>query len=136
MGNIVIDTSVWIDFFNKKNSPKIEIVKSLIITETVVSNITLLPVIIQEILQGIQNNKHYDVVKESLAGFNHLVYDNYDFAVSAADLYRYLQKKGVTVRKANDCLIASLCIEYDFPILHNDRDFDSIAKHTSLKIYT
>ena len=90
MGNIVIDTSVWIDFFNKKNSPKIEIVKSLIITETVVSNITLLPVIIQEILQGIQNNKHYGVVKESLAGFNHLVYDNYDFAVSAADLYRYL----------------------------------------------
>ena len=50
MGNIVIDTSVWIDFFNKKNSPKIEIVKLLIITETVVSNITLLPVIIQEIL--------------------------------------------------------------------------------------
>ena len=135
MGNIVIDTSVWIDFFNKKNSPKIEIVKSLIITETVVSNITLLPVIIQEILQGIQNNKHYDVVKKSLAGFNHLVYENYDFAVSAADLCRYLQKKGVTVRKPNDCLIASLCIEYDFPILHNDRDFDSIAKHTSLKTY-
>ena len=70
-----------------------------------------------------------------MAGFNHLVYDNYDFAVSAADLYRFLQKKGVTIRKVNDCLIASLCIEYDFLILHNDRDFNHIAKHTSLKIY-
>jgi predicted nucleic acid-binding protein len=95
MGNLVIDSSVWIDFFNKKTAPKIETVKSLIIAETVVSTITLLPVIIQEILQGIRNNKHYDVVKESLAGFNHLVYDSYDFAISAADLYRFLQRKGL-----------------------------------------
>ena len=135
MGNIVVDSSVWIDFFNKKTSPQIEIVKNLIIAEPVTTRLTLLPIILQEVLQGIQNNKHYEVVKENLQGFNHLIYDVYSFAINAADLFRYLQKKGISIRKANDCLIASLCIENDLSLLHKDRDFDNIAKHTSLKIY-
>ncbi len=135
MGNIVVDSSVWIDFFNKKTSPQIETVKALIIAQTVTTKITLLPLILQEVLQGIHNNKHYEIVKENLQGFNYFNYDAYTFAINAADLFRYLQKKGITIRKANDCLIASLCIENDLSLMHNDRDFDNIAKHTSLKIY-
>ncbi|MEO5888869.1 MAG: PIN domain-containing protein [Ferruginibacter sp.] len=135
MGNVVVDSSVWIDFFNKKASPQIEIIKNFIIAEPVITSITLLPIVLQEVLQGIQSNKHYEVVKENLQGFNQFIYDAYAFAINAADLFRYLQKKGITIRKANDCLIASVCIENELTLLHNDRDFDNIAKYTSLKIY-
>ena len=60
---------------------------------------------------------------------------NIEFSIKAARLYRTLRRKGITIRKANDCLIAALSIEFDIPIFHNDKDFDNIAKHTSLKIY-
>lgn len=135
MDKLVADSSVWIDFFNKKTTSQIETIKDLIVSEVVVSRITILPTILQEVLQGINNNKYYEVVKDNLYGFNFLVYDSYNASVNAADLFRYLQKKGVTIRKSNDCLIASLCIENDLSLLHKDRDFDNIAKHTSLKIY-
>ena len=135
MDKLVVDSSVWIDFFNKKTTSQIEIIKDLIVSEVVVSRITILPIILQEVLQGINNNKYYEVVKDNLYGFNFLVYDSYNASVNAADLFRYLQKKGVTIRKLNDCLIASLCIENDLSLLHKDRDFDNIAKHTLLKIY-
>ena len=46
-----------------------------------------------------------------------------------------LRQKGITIRKANDCLIASICIDNNIPLFHNDKDFNNIAKHTSLKIY-
>lgn len=135
MDKLVVDSSVWIDFFNKKTTSQIETIKDLIVSEVVVSRITILLTILQEVLQGINNNKYYEVVKDNLYGFNFLVYDSYNAAVNAADLFRYLQKKGVTIRKSNDCLIASLCIENDLSLLHKDRDFDNIAKHTSLKIF-
>ncbi|MCW3090434.1 MAG: twitching motility protein PilT [Ferruginibacter sp.] len=135
MSNIVVDSSVWIDFFNKKTSHQIEIVRNLIFDSPVVTTITILPIILQEVLQGIQSNKHFEIVKENLQGFNYIFFDAYTSSVSAAQLYRYLQKKGITIRKPNDCLIASVGIDQDLFLLHNDRDFDNIAKHTSLKIY-
>ena len=60
---------------------------------------------------------------------------NLEFFIKADRLYRTLRRKGFTIRKANNCLIAALCIEFDIPVFHNDKDFDNIAKHTSLKIY-
>lgn len=54
-------------------------------------------------------------------------------AIGAADLYRTLRKKGVTIRKPNDCLIAHYAIFYDIPLLHNDIDFGQIAQHTPLR---
>ena len=81
------------------------------------------------------NDKHYFNIKENLFGFQLVEYNNYELAVKTAELFRLLRKKGITIRKANDFLIATVCIEHNFPILHNDKDFDTIAKHTSLKIY-
>ena len=86
-------------------------------------------------MQGIEDNKLYTIVKENLFGLDLVEFDNYEMAISAADLYRFLRKKGVTIRKANDCLIASICIKNNFSLLHNDKDFDNIAKYTSLKIH-
>lgn len=57
-------------------------------------------------------------------------------AVSAANLYRTLRKKGVTIRKPNDCLIACYAIQHGVDLCYNDRDFDLIAQHSSLKIFS
>ncbi len=131
----LVDSSVWIDFFNKKTTPQIEIVKSKLINYTEFSPFVILPIIVQEILQGIDNDKQYSLVKEVLLGLEKIEIDHYFYAEKAADLYRNLRRKGVTIRKANDCFIAAVCIDYKFPIIHSDKDFDNIAKHTSLKIY-
>jgi predicted nucleic acid-binding protein len=131
----VVDSSVWIDFFNKKTTPQIEIVKSSLYTSTKKSPFGIMPIIYQEILQGIDNDKQYALVKEVLLGLEMIDIDQFLYAEKAADLYRYLRRKGVTIRKANDCLIAAVCIDFKYPIIHNDKDFDNIAKYTSLKIY-
>jgi predicted nucleic acid-binding protein len=131
----VVDSSVWIDFFNKKTTPQIEIVKSSLYTSTKKSPFGIMPIIYQEILQGIDNDKQYSLVKEVLLGLEMIDIDQFLYAEKAADLYRYLRRKGVTIRKANDCLIAAVCIDFKYSIIHNDKDFDNIAKYTSLKIY-
>jgi predicted nucleic acid-binding protein len=133
MDNYVIDTSVWIDFFNKKKSKNIDKVFELM--DTPKNLIVILPVILQEVLQGIKDDAEYDIISSIVFGFQFINFDAYEFSLHAAELYRRVQKKGITIRKANDCLIASLCIKNGYILIHNDRDFDNIAKYTSLKIY-
>ena len=133
--SVVVDSSVWIDFFNQKSSSQIEIIKSQLLNYSEYSPFVILPIILQEILQGIEDDRQHTVVGNVLSGLERLEINQFLYAEKAADLYRYLRKKGVTVRKANDCLIAAVCIDYQFDILHNDKDFDNIAKYTSLKIY-
>ncbi len=135
MDKLVVDSSVWIDFFNKKTSPQIEKIKEFILADFTESRILILPVILQEVLQGIQDDKAYSIIKETIQGFNYPQFEIYHTAIKAADLFRFLRKKGITIRKANDCLIAAICIEMDLKLMHNDKDFDNIAKYTSLKIY-
>ncbi len=135
MPKLVVDSSVWIDFFNKKNSSQIEHLKSLLIERSTTSPIIILPVIMQEVLQGIENDRFFNLVKENIEGLDPLYYDAYEFAIKSAQLYRSLRRKGITLKKANDCLIAALCIKHNIPLFHNDKDFDNIAKHTALKIY-
>ena len=135
MVNYVVDSSVWVDFFNNKSSSQIEKVKSLIPTTAAKGYIYVFPVIMQEVLQGIQDDKLYQIVEENLFGFKLIDYNAYEFALKSAELFRMLRKKGLTIRKANDCLIAAICIENNFTIIHNDKDFDHIAKYTKLKIY-
>ena len=131
----IVDSSVWIDFFNKKNSKNIEKVIELMYAPTLNDSIIILPVILQEILQGIRDDQQYELVSVIIHGFEFIDFDPCKYAVKAADLFRALQKKDITIRKANDCLIAAFCIDLNILLIHNDRDFDNIAKHTSLKIY-
>ena len=129
--NIIVDTSVWIDFYNGISNKPVEVLKSVMLTDLII----IPPVILQEILQGIREKKLLEIVEDAILGFQFLNYDMYEAAYEAAALYRLLRTKGVTVRTSNDCLIAWLCISNDIQIHHNDKDFDNIAKHTSLKIY-
>src|ERR1700710_1196986 len=104
MAKVAIDSSVWIDFFNNKNSREIEYLKILLIKNAASSPVIIFPVIIQEVLQGIENDRFFNLVKENLEGLNYFNYDAYAFAIKAAQLYRSLRKKGITIKKANDCL--------------------------------
>ena len=135
MAKLIVDSSVWIDFFNIKACFQIEHLRRLLVKSEANSPIIIVPVILQEVLQGIEDDKFYKLVKENMHGLDYLDYEPYEFSIKAADLYRTLRRKGVTIRKANDCLIASICIQNNIPLFHNDKDFDNIAKHTSLKIY-
>ena len=135
MPKLVVDSSLWVDFFIKKTSPQIEHPKNLLIERSTTSPVIILPVIMQEVLQGIKEDQLFYTVKEDFEGLDFLYYETYEFAIKAAQLYRLLRHKGITINKINDCLIAALCINFDIPLFHNDKDFDNIAKHTSLKIY-
>ncbi|GAB3792452.1 hypothetical protein GCM10028819_02660 [Spirosoma humi] len=108
---------------------------ALVVEYTVADRqIYVTPTIIQEVLQGVRTDDRYAVVKEGMLAQSLLKLDPVEAAIGAADLYRSLRKKGVTIRKPNDCLIAHYAIFYDIPILHNDVDFDQIARHTALRL--
>jgi hypothetical protein len=90
-------------------------------------------VILAEVLQGIRSDVEFVKTKEYLNDLIFLPMRHATF-VQAAEIYRYLRKKGVTIRKPVDCMIASVAIEYNIHLLHNDRDFNNIAKHSKLRI--
>ena len=131
--NILVDTSVWIDSFNPKiKTPEKEILTLLIQND---SPICLCPVIYQEILQGIREDNTFKRIKFILQQYRMIDIDLLYVTNYAVDLYRHLRKKGITIRKSVDCLIASYAIITDMYLLHNDSDFTHIAGESKLKIY-
>ena len=92
-------------------------------------------VILTEILQGISDTKEYKVVSASLAPFSFVEMTRETF-ILAADIFRKLRKKWITIRKTVDCLIAAVAIENNFLLLHHDKDFIPIEKYCDLKTLT
>lgn len=88
-----------------------------------------------EILQGIKDNKQYTEIKEYLLAFPVLKAIPIKTYTHAAEIYRLCRKKGYTIRKPLDCLISAIAVENHAVLLHNDADFERIAKNISLKIY-
>jgi len=132
MNAVLVDTSVWIDFFNlSKSSPESEILRQLIVNDR---SIFLCPVIYQEILQGIRDDRTFKHIREMLLDFNMLDFPWMNLTNQAIDIYRTLRKKGITIRKSNDCLIAAYAILADVQLLHKDRDFTVIAQGYYLKL--
>lgn len=126
MKPIIVDTSVWIEFFKGSKSEPVETLSNYIESN---DPVYLCPTIIQEILQGIVSDKRFLQVKEYLLAFNILIDDPIMMSVEAAQLYRSLRKKGITIRKSNDCLIAQYAIKHSLDVLHLDRDFDMIFEN-------
>lgn len=130
---ILFDTSVWIDYLNARPTPKAQKL------ETYFKNnyrVFITPTIIQEVLQGISDQKRFDKVQQILISQNVLLIKSVDAAIKATQLYSSLRQKGITIRKPNDCLIAVYALHFDLEICHNDSDFDLIAQNSSLKITT
>jgi predicted nucleic acid-binding protein len=127
---VVVDTSVWIDFFSGRPARQVETLEQLLAAG---DDVCLCGIILAEILQGVRSDIDYRKTKAYLESLLYLPMDRRTFEM-AAEMYRSLRKKGVTVRKPVDCMIASVAIEQDIPLLHNDRDFDPIEKHCGLEV--
>lgn len=125
----LVDTSVWIDFFVGCDSEQVKTLEQLIQSD---STIVVCGVVLTEVLQGISNDKQHQMVKDYLAPLIRLTIDE-EVWMSAADIYRSLRRKGITIRKTNDCVIAATALQHNCCLLHNDRDFDAIEKYYPLK---
>lgn len=124
---ILVDTSIWIDFFNNKiENQKVEILDSLLKNKQKTLFIT--DIILTEILQGIREDSKYVITKNTMLSLPFVHAKNYDTYIHAVDIYRECRKKGITIRKTIDCLIVAIAIENNLTLLHNDRDFSNIAK--------
>jgi predicted nucleic acid-binding protein len=127
---VLVDTTVWIDFFADRSEPHVAALQKLIEIE---EDLCLCGIILAEVLQGIRSDEDYILTKNYLDDLIFLHMRQATF-IRAAEVYRSLRKRGVTIRKPVDCMIASVAIEHDIPLLHNDRDFDYIAKHSNLRV--
>ncbi len=130
---ILFDTSIWIDHFNRSENTKSVFLSQQLqqYPNKVATNAT----IIQEVLQGAKNDNLFDIYRDILTNIQYLEIDLIQAAIDAATLYRSLRKKGITIRKPNDCLIAVYALHFDIDLCHNDSDFDLIAAHSELKIW-
>jgi predicted nucleic acid-binding protein len=126
---ILVDTSVWIDFFAGRDFPHVQTLDQLIQTD---ADLAICGIILTEVLQGIANDKQHQMVKEYLQPLIRLEITETVW-LEAADLYRTLRKRGVTIRKTNDCVIAATALHHQACLLHNDRDFDAIQQHFPLQ---
>ncbi|MDE0138274.1 MAG: PIN domain nuclease [bacterium] len=125
---IVIDTSAWVDFLRGTGSPVCNRVEELLDGEIAVCD-----AIRMEVLAGARDEQHLQSLRRLLARAVTLPTRPSDYE-DAALLYRSCRRGGETVRKLIDCLIAAVALRNDTPILHADRDFDTIARHSALEV--
>ena len=131
MRAVIFDTTIWIDYLNGVISKETDMLYSYLEKNY---KIYVCPIIVQEVLQGIKEDKVFSEIKDIFFHIDMLNLDPLEASIGAAELYRILRKKGLTIRKSNDCLIAFYALYFNIPLIHNDRDFDMISKHTKLKI--
>ena len=125
---ILVDTSVWIDYFNGIENQYTDALDSAL-EEGIVA---IGDLIFLEILQGFKNDRDFIKAKSTLESLDQCEMFGHRMALKSAENYRILRKKGVTIRKTTDVIIATFCIENQLPLLFSDRDFIPFAKHLGL----
>ena len=127
---IFVDSTVLVDYFNGVNNCQVDYLDSILGNELVVIG----DYVLTEILQGFRNNKDFRKAKNILLSFPCFDIGGKEIAIKSAKNYRYLRKKGITVRKTIDTMIATFCIENGLTLLHNDKDFEPFRKYLKLKV--
>lgn len=125
---IFVDSSVWVDYFNGTPSAETDCLEILLGKEPV----GLGDVVLIEVLQGFRSDQDYRIAKELLTALTVFTLGGQELAIKSADNFRLLRKKGITVRKTIDVLIATFCISKNLPLLHSDKDFESFHQHLKL----
>lgn len=126
---ILVDSSVWIDYFTGKNTPAAARLDSLLGEELVAIGDLMLT----EVLQGFRSDSEYRQARELLLSLTVLNVLDTAIALKSAANFRTLRRKGVTVRKTIDAIIATFSIENGLALLHSDKDFQPFHKHLGLK---
>ena len=126
---ILVDSSVWIDYFTGKDTPAADRLDSLLGDELVATGDLMLT----EVLQGFRADSDYRQARKLLLSLTVLNVLDTAIALKSAANFRTLRKKGITVRKTIDAIIATYCIENGLPLLHSDKDFEPFREHLGLK---
>ena len=125
---IVVDSSVWIDFLNDRNSPQVRRLLALLGSEEIIVGDLMLC----EILQGLESEPAAAEVETLLRHFDIVPMAGEAIAIAAARNFRSLRRRGITIRRTIDLLIGTWCIENRTPLLHNDSDFRPMARYLGL----
>ncbi|RLA56650.1 MAG: VapC toxin family PIN domain ribonuclease [Gammaproteobacteria bacterium] len=125
---ILVDTSVWIDFFNGKNNLHTDSLDTALVDGVVATG----DLILLEILQGFKADKDFKIAKTTLGTLEQYEMFSHPMALTCVDNYRALRKKGITIRGTADVIIATFCIEHQLPLLFSDRDFMPFVKYLGL----
>lgn len=123
----LVDTSAWIEVFRKGGRDIREFVEPD-------AMLTCLPVM-QEVLQGFRDERAYRTARDAMLSLPMLESPLSEAVfLEAAGLYRATRRAGLTVRSSVDCLIAACAIRHDVVVLHKDRDYDVLARVSSLRV--
>lgn len=127
---VIVDSSVWIDYLNDKLNSHTTWLESAIGQR----EIGLTSLILCEVLQGIRHDRRFRETREQLLTLPVFEGLRADLAITAAQNFRFLQRRGITVRKSIDCVIATFCIATGHELLHHDSDFEPFEKHLGLRV--
>ncbi len=127
---ILVDSSVWIDYFRGTETPQTETLNRLLGTEP----LAIGDLILTEVLQGFDTDRNFNAARKLLTSLTVVELGGQEVAIQAAKNFCALRHRGVTVRKTIDTVIAARCIAGGYDLLHNDRDFDPFARHLGLRV--
>jgi len=125
---IVVDSSIWIDYFNGQDTVQTDKLDELLGVEL----LGIGDIILTEVLQGFRADKDYHAAKKVLTSFTIFNMLGTEIAIKSADNFRKLRKQGVTIRKTNDVIIATFCLENNHSLLFSDKDFIPFVKYLGL----
>ena len=127
---ILVDSSVWIDFFRNQPTAQAEwLDRNLGVEGLVVGDL-----ILAEVLRGFRDDRGFNEARRMLRRLSQVSLCGEELAVEAALNFRKLRARGVTVRGTVDVIIATRCLEDGLQLLHDDRDFDAFETHLGLQV--
>ena len=126
---ILVDSGVWIDFFNGIENRQTVFLEQVLGRQLVATG----DLILMEVLQGFRRDEDFRLVLDLLRSLETFTLLNPDLAVQAASHYRALRRRGITMRRTVDTIIATFCIAHDMPLLFSDRDFLPFVQHLGLR---
>jgi predicted nucleic acid-binding protein len=129
---VLVDSSVWIDHFNARATGQVAWLRRVLADQS--EALAIGDYILLEILQGFRLQHHFRSAFDALSGLPCFDLGGRARCIAAAENYRKLRVRGITVRSGIDVLIATFCIDEDVSLLHNDRDFDQLERHLALKV--
>jgi predicted nucleic acid-binding protein len=126
---ILVDSSVWIAYFNGQGSAETDYLDRILGAEPVAIG----DLILTEVLQGFRSDADYRKAKALLTSLSLHEMLGVKLAIVSADNYRLLRRRGITIRKTADAIIATYCIEHRLQLLYSDRDFEPFVKYLKLQ---
>jgi predicted nucleic acid-binding protein len=127
---VIVDSTVWIDYLRGTENEETRWLER----ELQLRRLGLTDLILCEVLQGLRDQNTFERVRTELSRFKVFDTGGSDMAVAAAENYRQLRRRGYTVHKTIDCLIATFCLKRNHELLHRDRDFDCFEMVLGLKV--